>query len=93
MSVTFETRSVGAAAIPSKSHRRAKSTIAISAALLVTSSFIGLALLIERPLERPARPPAGLELRKSLVPPEFSCPSENCAERPAAVPGEPLHGP
>jgi hypothetical protein len=90
MSVTFATRSVRAAPKASKSHRRANGTIAISAALLVTSSFIGLALLLEHPA-RPSRPPAGLELRKSLVPPEFSCPSETCAERPAAA--EPLHSP
>ncbi|MGP0058257.1 MAG: hypothetical protein ACLPID_03070 [Beijerinckiaceae bacterium] len=90
MSVTFESRSVRAALKASKNRRRANGTIAISAALLVTSSFIGLALVLEHP-SRLARPPAGLELRKSLIPQEFSCPSEKCAERPAAA--EPLHSP
>jgi hypothetical protein len=89
MSVTFETTAVRAASIRSKRRRRAKGTIAISAALLVAASFIGLALL----LERPAPPPGGLDLRKSLVPPEFSCPSENCAQRPAAAPIEALPRP
>lgn len=64
-----------AEAVPDAREGRAprKGTVAISAALLVTLTFVGLALLME-----PPRDPAAdaLQLRASLL--DFSCATEAC---------------
>jgi hypothetical protein len=59
--------------MPKAQAARRKSTVAISAALLVTLTFIGLALLMEPQLR-----PTGdaLQLRASLT--DFSCTTEVC---------------
>lgn len=99
MSITFETRSDRAANMGAmktraekprtKKERRANGTIAISAALLVTSTFIGLALILEHPAGPLVRP----ALRQSLIPPEFSCTGENCGKALSSTPAEPLRSP
>jgi hypothetical protein len=58
--------------MPAAEAARRKSTIAISAAFLVTLTFIGMALLIE-----PLRPASDtFELRASLT--DFSCMAQAC---------------
>jgi len=74
---------------PAPAQRPRGGTIAISAAFLVTSAFIGLALLVE-----PSPNPAAnhLELRQSLMPPEFACSSGSCPQGGGEAAGERLHG-
>jgi hypothetical protein len=62
--------------MPEAQAARRKSTVAISAAFLVTLTFIGLALLMEPQL----RPMDGaLQLRASLT--DFSCTTEVCTNQ------------
>jgi hypothetical protein len=73
--------------------RQAKSTVAISAATLVCWGIVVLTLLSGSwyRQESVGAEHIDLELRKSLIPGEFSCPHENCAKRAATDASSILH--
>jgi hypothetical protein len=72
-----------------RKERPAKSTIAISVAILVSWSIVALTLLSgswyreDDSRSSPDKEPVNFELRKSLIPGEFSCQPENCGKRAA----------